>query len=89
MTLTFLWLMLFCRSDIITYAIVRPGVKKLNIKMFRITFSKSKTVLFATVPVVSAATSENPAIEDKTAKTEEFVFVETGWDRVRNIFKSS
>lgn len=60
--------------------------------MFRIPLSRSRPILFASViPVVSATTGENPGNGNETVKTEtkEFVFVETGWDRVRRIFKST
>lgn len=58
--------------------------------MFRKIVGKSETILFCSVvPVVATSTTATPANSTENAENEvkEFVFVETGWDRVRNIFR--
>lgn len=58
--------------------------------MFRIALSRSKSILYCSaVPVTALATSEKTAnkVQDAKPDAEEFVFVETGWERVQNLFK--
>lgn len=65
--------------------------------MFRRTFRKPQSILFCSaVPAittmnsvnsVNSVNSINKTDDNASAKMKEFVFVETGWDRVRNIFK--
>lgn len=68
-------------------------------KMFRILLSKSKLVLFgSTVPVAMTTTPTTSSIKhsasdgmetSKASETYVIVQVESGWDRIRKIFKST